>query len=300
MRWYDDSSLVGRLPLRYRLYALYSRAAGRAESRRVRGGSFLLRALRGASNLAHLPTVAPIHGIDELVVLADFGDERILDVIHEIRGENPEYEMMKQVLAAGDTFIDVGANFGTFSLLASRLVGSSGRVIAIEPQSRLAEMLGRSLTMSEVSNCTVMPVACGSQTGTMNLLIPRHDSGRAGFFSGFSGRARHDRSDVSVMPLDNLLQSIGGSHRVLLKIDVEGSEFDVLEGARRVIASTRPAVMIELNPWSAAEAGKRPGDLLDFLTGLGYRSFTTSQSFPATVAVSQIDLSKQTNILALM
>jgi FkbM family methyltransferase len=233
-------------------------------------------------------------------VLADFGDERILDVIHEIRGENPEYAMMRQVLAAGDTFIDVGANFGTFSLLASRLVGSSGRVIAIEPQSRLAEMLGRSLRMSNVDNCTVMPVACGSQRGTMNLFIPRHDSGRAGFFSGFSGRAPHDRSDVPVMPLDDLLESIRRSHRVLLKIDVEGSEFDVLEGARKIIASARPAVMIELNPWSASSAGKRPGDLLDLLTALGYVSFATSQSFPATVTVAQIDLSKQTNILALM
>ena len=300
MKWYDDSALVRRLPLRYRLYAHYSRAVGRKDSRRVRGGSFLLRALRGISNAAHLSTVAPVQGIDDLVVLADFADERILDVVHEIRGENPEYAMMKQTLSAGDTFIDVGANFGTFSLLASRLVGSSGQVVAIEPQSRLVEMLGQSLRMSGVDNCVVMPVACGSTSETMSLLIPRHDTGRAGFFSGFSGRAQHHRVDVTVIPLDDLLPSIERSHRVVIKLDVEGSELDVLEGARRIIAASRPAIIVELNPWSASSAGRGPGDLLDFLTAVGYRSFATSQSFPATVDVRQMDLSKQTNLLARM
>ena len=300
MKWYDDPALVRRLPLRYRLYAQYSRAVGRRDSRRVKGGSFLLRAIRGLSNVAHLATVAPVQGIDDLVVLADFSDERILDVVHEIRGENPEYAMMKQTLSAGDTFIDVGANYGTFSLLASRLVGSSGQVLAIEPQSRLVEMLSESLRLSGVDNCVVMPVACGSKCETMSLFIPHHDAGRAGFFSGFSGRARHDSLDVTVMPLDDLLPSIERSHRVLIKIDVEGSEFDVLEGARRIIAASRPAIMVELNPWSASSAGRRPRDLLDLLTGLGYRSFATSQSFPATVDVLQIDLSKQTNLLARM
>jgi FkbM family methyltransferase len=300
LKWYDDSALVGGLPLRYRLYARYSRAVGDNGSRRVPGGSFLLRALRAVSNALRLSTVAPVRGIDGLVVLADFGDERILDVLHEIRGENPEYAMMKQTLSTGDTFIDVGANFGTFSLLASRLVGSSGQVFAIEPQPRLAGMVGQSFTMSSADNCVVMPVACGSKRKTMQLLIPHDDSGRAGFFSGFSGQTRHRRLDVNVMPLDDLLPSIEHSERVFLKIDVEGSEFDVIEGARRMIAARRPAMMIELNPWSAQSAGRRPGDLIELLMTLGYSSFATPQSFPATEDVPRIDLSKQTNILALM
>jgi FkbM family methyltransferase len=300
LKWYDDSALIGRLPLRYRLYARYSRALGDDDSRRVIGGSFLLRALRAVSNAARLSTVAPVQGVDGLVLLADFGDERILDVIHEIRGENPEYAMMKQTLAAGDTFIDVGANFGTFSLLASRLVGSSGQVFAVEPQPSLAEMIGQSLSMSGADNCVVVPVACGSKSGTMQLLIPHHDSGRAGFFTAFSGRTRHQRLDVNVIPLDDLLPSTLHSERVLLKIDVEGSELDVIEGARRLIGARRPAIMVELNPWSASAAGRGTGDLLRLLMALGYSSFATSQSFPATVDIPEMDLSKQTNILALM
>jgi hypothetical protein len=102
------------------------------------------------------------------------------------------------------------------------------------------------------------------------------------------------------MPLVELLESIEGARRMLLKVDVEGSEFDVLEGARKIIAARRPAIMIEINQWSASSAGKSPGELLDLLTALGYKSFATSQSFPATLDISQIDLSKQTNVLARM
>jgi FkbM family methyltransferase len=298
LSWYDDTELTRLLPRRYRLYAKYSRAMGRAGSRSVRGGSFLLRALRIIDDVGHLGSIAPIRGTDDLVVIADLSDERILEVIHEIRGENPEYAMMKEVLSAGDTFIDVGANFGTFSLLASRIVGASGRVIAVEPQKKLAKMISESIEASRAPNCTVMPVACGRHRGIMQLLVPHHDSGRAGFLGGFSGRSRHHRTDVEIIPLDNILGSVGEAGRLLVKIDVEGSEFDVLEGARELIARKHPTLMIELNPWSLRAAGKQPADLLELLAAMGYQSFATSESFPATVPVGAIDLRRQTNILA--
>src|SRR5690349_9738865 len=100
--WYEDENLVDELPLRYRAYAAYSRLSGSRDSRRVPGGSFLLRLLRRVSHATGLGSIVPIHGIDGLVVFADFDDERILDVIHEIRGENPEYRVMSEMLKPGD------------------------------------------------------------------------------------------------------------------------------------------------------------------------------------------------------
>ena len=118
MRWCEDPALVRELPARYRAYAWYSRMAGSNTSRHVPGGSFLLRTLKSLGST----TKARIRGIDGLTVVTDFADERILEVIHEIRGENPEYRVMRSLLSPGGTFVDVGANFGTFSLLASRQV----------------------------------------------------------------------------------------------------------------------------------------------------------------------------------
>ena len=294
MKWYEDAALVGELPLRYQAYAFYSRMLGDSTSRRVPGGSFLLRAIRDASALTGASTVATIRGIDGVKVVADFADERILEVIHEIRGENPEYRVMKALLPPGGTFVDVGANFGTFSLLASRLVGENGRVIAIEPQARLAEMIRKSVQLSGATNCEVMQVACGGETSTLDLLVPSGDSGRAGFYQGFSGRGKHSMEGVNVVTLDSLdLQSAS-----LIKIDVEGSEIDVLDGAHETLSHFRPALLTEFNPWSATAAGRTPRDVIDRLVTLGYAKLSIADDYPKTIDPSDIPIDRQMNIVA--
>jgi FkbM family methyltransferase len=296
--WYRDPDVVRRLPARYRAYALYCRIVGSRSSRRVRGGSFLLRALRNLNHALGLESVARIRGIDGLEVFADFNDERILDVIHEIRGENPEYRVMRELLSPGDTFIDVGANFGTFSLLASRLVGESGRVIAIEPQPRLVELIRRSAIINRFGNLQVVNAACGSAPGTVTLLIPVADSGRAGIFPQFSGNHEHESLSVPVVQLDQIVSS-GDTHaNVVIKVDVEGSEVAVLDGAQRLIHDALPAILVEINPWSARAAGGAAGSLLLRLQALGYQSFATMTSFPLAVDVRSIDTGTQSNIVA--
>ena len=298
VKWYDDPCLVEALPLRYRAYAMYSHLVGEKKSRRVPGGSFVLRMLRDASALTGTSTIAPVRGIDGLTVMTDFADERVLEVIHEIRGENPEYAVMRELLGEGDTFVDVGANFGTFSLLASRLVGKSGKVIAIEPQERLVSLLRESIAASEVRNCEVVPAACGSARGRATLMVPVDDSGRAGLFSAFSGRRRHEKVDVQVTTLDALLAGIAGSGRMFMKIDVEGSELAVLEGAINIVRKFRPAMMIEINPWSAAAAGTTPKEIIARLMAVHYSSFAAAESFPAPLDPSQIPSNRQINLIA--
>lgn len=294
MKWYEDAALVSELPLRYQAYAFYSRITGEKNSRRVPGGSFLLRAIRDASALTRASTVATIRGIDGLKVVADFSDERILEVIHEIRGENPEYQVMKSLLPPGGTFVDVGANFGTFSLLASRLVGAKGRVVAFEPQARLVSMIRRSLDLSGISNCELHSTACGRVPGSRALLIPDDDSGRAGFFAQFSGRKAHSVESVTVVPIDDLRLT----EAALIKIDVEGSELDVLEGAARTIHQLKPAIMIEINPSSAAAAGNDSAAVIARLSDLGYSSFSRADDTTVRFAASRVPLDRQSNIIA--
>ena len=298
MRWCEDPELVSRLPLRYRAYAAYSALLGTAGSRRVPGGSFVLRMLRDASALAGVSTTARVRGIDGLTVVTDFADERVLEVIHEIRGENPEYGVMKSLLSEGATFADVGANFGTFSLLASRLVGPSGNVIAIEPQERLAAMIEESLVLSGVGNCEVERVACGRAAGENKLFVPADDSGRAGFFEHFSGRPGHSMQQVRVKTLDALLSEHRVSDKLMIKIDVEGSEIDVLDGGEATITAMHPSILVEINPWSAEAAGHTPKEIIDRLSSYGYSSFATADSYPALLNPRDIPVDRQTNLIA--
>lgn len=299
-KWYEDAALVAALPGRYRAYAAWSRFAGDRNSRRVAGGSFMLRALRRLSRLTGWSTVAPIRGIDGLVVLADLADERVLEVIHEIRGENPEYRVMRELLREGDTFVDAGANYGTFSLLASRLVGKAGRVIAVEPQPSLCAGIAESLRLSRAANVTVMGVAVGAAPGKASLLVPADDTGRSGIFPAFSGKGRHEVVAVDVVTLDSIIAGHGVSGRLFIKIDVEGSELRVLAGGKQIIAAYKPVIMVELNPWSARAADGSTSALIDMLVHLGYKSFSTTTLFPRPLQRSDIPLDGQHNLLAMM
>lgn len=260
----------------------------------------MLRALRRLSRITDKSTVAPVRGIDGLVVLADFADERVLEVIHEIRGENPEYQVMRALLRSGDTFVDVGANYGTFSLLASRIVGSGGRVIAVEPQPALCAGISESLRLSHASNVAIHQIALGAAPGTATLLVPADDTGRSGMFPAFSGKGRHSSVPVEVITLDSLLSEHAISGRLFIKIDVEGSELRVLAGARRMITAHEPVMMVELNPWSAAAANGSTSALVDMLATLGYRKFSTATSFPRQLQRSDLPMEGQHNLLAMM
>lgn len=293
-KWHSDRRLVENLPLRYRAYAAYSRAFASAGSRRVPGGSALLRLLRRTGG----ESVVKIRANDDDTLLADFSDDRILEVLHEIRRENPEFAVLSALLNEGSTFIDVGANYGTFSVIASRLAGASGRVIAIEPQPRLAGFIAESARESGIDNIEVIEAAAGAAHGRATLLVPAGDTGRAGLMARFSGRGRHDAVDVKVIPLDDLEPKVTPLSRVVMKIDVEGSEMNVLEGGRKLIASTQPTLIIELNPWSADASGNTVDDLLVALEDLGYSWFSLARDFPRSLRHREIPRSTQENLVA--
>jgi hypothetical protein len=86
--------------------------------------------------------------------------------------------------------------------------------------------------------------------------------------------------------------------QVMVKIDVEGSEMDVIDGAPRTIAELRPAMMIELNPWSAAAAGRSTSEIIDRLVSFGYGSFSTADAFPQTFDASHLPTDRQINLIA--
>ena len=83
-----------------------------------------------------------------------------------------------------------------------------------------------------------------------------------------------------------------------MKIDVEGSEMNVLDGAIETIRRLSPAILIEINQWSAAAAGRSPKEIIDRLVSHGYRSFASAAEYPATLDIRNADLNKQMNIVA--
>lgn len=149
-----------------------------------------------------------------------------------------------------DVVWDVGANVGLFSFASAGLVGASGRVLAIEPDPWLSELLRKSsrLKENEDRSVEVLSVAVGERNGIVDLNIA--ERGRAtNFVSGNepSSQTGGVRNVVTVIAitLDWLLDFWPAPS--VIKIDVEGAEVSVLRGAERLLREVRPKIMCEVS-----------------------------------------------------
>lgn len=292
--WYDDPALVRYLPWYFRLYAAYTRVAVSRTSGVVPGGSFLFRVMRRLIRLLGLRHEVPVR-FGARVVWVDLSDQRVLWVFDELRGEGPEVRLLEKLLAPGDTFIDVGANHGSFAILAAPMVGRNGRVVAVEPQPILARLVERSLGETGVP-FEVHAVALGDAHGTIPLYVPHDGSGAASRFEGYAGRST-SIVNVPVVRADEQLRWRDYPGRLVLKLDVEGSELAFLKGAADLLRERRPHVLFELNAESARAAGHGADRLLTELETSGYR-FAELDAPSTTVDAAGVPLTPQRNLLA--
>ena len=170
-----------------------------------------------------------------------------------------------RLLRPGDVMVDIGANLGLVTLLASARVGATGHVHAFEPQPRLLEWLHASLQLNGRRNVTVHGVALGEREGRQTLEIPLHNRGAA----SLQRHAVGDQSiEVPVCTLSACLKTENARSVRLVKLDVEGYEGQVLQGAEPLLQSTPPdAVLFECKGTTAF--WERPE--VDLLHRHGYR-----------------------------
>jgi FkbM family methyltransferase len=293
--WFDDRALVAGLPAHLRAYAAYSRLAAHRASGRVVGGSFVLRLLHRLTPVLDLPREARAEVAGRAVHL-DVTDPRFLWVLDEVRGAGHEHRIMQALLRAGDTFLDVGANHGSFAILAAHLVGPTGRVVAVEPQPRLAALVRRSLAEAPAP-FAVHAAALGDREAEMTLHIPRAGSGSASIVARPLGPARS--VTVPVHRADAALDWRRFPGALLIKLDVEGSEPAFLDGAAALIAARRPVILFELSAQQARAAGHAPEEVVTRLQALGYHRFAEIDRYPDVIAGPVPDLERQRNLVAL-
>lgn len=174
------------------------------------------------------------------------------------------------LLRPGDTFVDVGAHIGFFSMIASSLVGPSGKVYAFEANSILFQTL-RSNAAQFPWMLTALRAVC-DKSGSVAFSNPQQ-AGESGWGKLASVRNEGHITSVEAVSLDEWHESVRFPSIRLIKIDAEGSEPFILDGARRVIASTRPYLIIELNDELLHEVGQTRESVANTLREQGYRIF---------------------------
>jgi FkbM family methyltransferase len=170
-------------------------------------------------------------------------------------------------LRPGMGCLDIGANIGVFALMAARLVGPTGRVVAVEPNPDNVKLIEASRRLNGFEQVRILQTAAGRDFGLL-MLNASFTNGTAATLPGDVDTILRART-VPVSPLDRLLDE---SARIdLIKIDIEGGEAAALHGARRLIARDRPVIVSEFNPvMIAGISGCSGEDYLGFLLDQGY------------------------------
>jgi FkbM family methyltransferase len=192
-------------------------------------------------------------------------------------------------LRPGDTFIDVGANIGYYSLLASRLVGVNGRVYSIEGSPSIFQRLSENVRRNHVTNATLIHAIVSDKEGSKPFWLAAEPHG--GCSTSLESvaahhpwlRASHMRLEghVSSSPLINLIPPENLFNARLIKVDVEGAEIEVLRPLvpRLGRFCPRTAWMLELSP-QLSPGGQADIDwIYHSFCGAGYRAFVLPNTY---------------------
>ncbi|MBI3772178.1 MAG: FkbM family methyltransferase [Gammaproteobacteria bacterium] len=183
--------------------------------------------------------------------------------------EPPTARIISSLLSSGDTFIDVGANSGFFTLLASSCVGPSGKVISFEPVPAMSKRLLENLSLNSMRNVELHKIAISNSEGIISLF-----EGPEGH-KGISSLRPINNSATTIKVNTRTLDSFSPSFNSvkLIKIDVEGAEQLALEGMTDIISRFHPYLIIEVTDEYLRPFGHTAMSLANKLTDVGYRMY---------------------------
>jgi len=192
--------------------------------------------------------------------------------------QEPELNILSTLLGLGDVAVDVGANIGIYTKHLSGFVGNKGKVICIEPFKDTFTQLLFNIKMLRLKNVQAFHVAASSVSGEAKLNIPLTSLGlpniyQASLLPQIPKDCQYAVANVKTITLDSLLNKFPVVN--FIKIDVEGHEFDVLNGATEVLAKHKPTLLVEISGVSDG-LSKEAEASINFLRDQGYRPFYVS------------------------
>ncbi|XVV04508.1 FkbM family methyltransferase [Actinosynnema sp. CA-248983] len=193
----------------------------------------------------------------------------------------PELIGLRDVVAPGDTCVDIGAALGLYTVSLSRLVGPQGTVHSVEPLVFAHPALSYLLRPREGRNIVRHSVALGVDEGKDVMSVPvRHGlpvTGRSFLTAGAAGLGSNDEFTehlevvVRTDTLDRFVAANGIARLDFVKADVEGAELRVLQGGTETIEKFRPKLLLEIEERHVRRFGYRAEDVADWLAERGYR-----------------------------
>ena len=218
--------------------------------------------------------------------------------------EIPVQEVLSQYLKPGSIFYDIGANVGFFTILGAKIVNSSGKVYAFEPEAKNAATLRRNAKQNNFDNVTVIEKAVSKTTGEEKLWLREYCGSHslASDDSEFALQATKGRElssnntpqqaesvpsflkirecvTVDTVAIDDLLQQQQIEPPTLVKIDVEGAEINVLQGMSQTLKKYHPIIIYEVDDENQEGLLGKRKQVDDFLLAHGYEIKPLAESY---------------------
>jgi FkbM family methyltransferase len=185
-------------------------------------------------------------------------------------------DAMRKHVKPGNTILDVGANIGLFTIEGTKAIGPSGNLIAIEAAPSHANSVRESARLNQMANVEVVSVAVGDSDGEATLTLPRDTN-----FGMFTlGKVDGDESyKVPVRRIDDI---VAGRKIDFIKMDIEGSEYRALLGAKETLKS-RPPILIELNEIALKGCGSSSFQVKQLLASMNYTGRIVGSNVDITI-----------------
>lgn len=199
---------------------------------------------------------------------------------------------LREQLAPGDSFVDVGANIGYFSLLASQLVGESGRVTAIEASPTIFSALQRNLDRNRIRNVFAVNVAASDSRRVVPLF--RGPDSNVGQTTFADDQGFQFECEVRAAPLAEIIPPEEVRRLRLIKIDVEAAAWSVVSAMGPLLAAARDdlEVVVEVHPDLLASQELRPDNIVEFVREVGFSAYGLETDY-SPLSYLAPDLSKR-------
>ncbi len=193
-------------------------------------------------------------------------------LIFEGNFELNEINFLKKFLKKEDYFLDIGANIGLFSINASRIIGENGKIISFEPSPVTFSRLKENIELNKFTNVDIRNIGISDKKGelTLNISETGHDAWDT-FATNIDKKMFNNSATVPVHTLDDELKEIDKERISLVKIDVEGWEKFVLNGAKEFLTKYEPVLMVEFTENNTEAAGYNVLELYDIMSSFGYK-----------------------------
>ena len=229
-------------------------------------------------SLSKLYEIYKLHNRNKIVMAEIDGIKYQLD-LNELIDSSIYYEgcfepmttaVINKYVREGMTVLDIGANIGCHTLRFAKLVGGGGKVIAFEPMSWAYSKLKHNIELNDFNNIVIEKIALSSVNQRAQNIYFRSSWT---IDPGSSSNAKK-KEDINFITLDEYVRRNKINRIDFIKLDVDGYEYKIIQGARDTLKRDKPLIIIELGIYTLQVVGDNIYDLVNALSDIGYKLYS--------------------------